>query len=156
MAVTFTKANVSKMATILEGDYETVEEAARAALNGAMEIIESRAKFTVVGQVKRHDNKGDKVALGWYGTETQATSAAMGLAFSTKTNEEHFAWVLPVHHGTPDSYYKDRKANIGLSEMAAREAESRKRQAWYEAHPGERLPADWGVNLSHQPKGEVA
>ena len=113
----FGKRDVAKMAEVLNADFDTAEEAAVAALEEAEQIIEGKARFTVVGQLYYGDSNyvdptsdaASKVALGWYGTEKQGESAAYSLTYSTATHEEFRAWVLPVHHGTPASWFQLRK-----------------------------------------------
>lgn len=121
------KRDVAKVAAVLDQQYETVEEAARAALEEAFAIYESKAKFTVVGQLRyspeggwlNHDDAlACMVALGRYGTETQARNDAESFVVSKSTGEEFRAWVLPVYHGTPASYFTGRKD--AKAEAAAR------------------------------------
>lgn len=134
------------------GDLEDLmvgaEDHALTALEGAMEIISAKAKFTVVGQVKSKDNSGDKVALGMYGTEKQATDDAYRLTYSTQTHEEGYAWVLPIFDGTPANWYSARKGErnaLAASEGSFRERELARRVQWVEDHPDQPLPEDWGV-----------
>lgn len=148
MAVNFTKRNVAAMAEALDQEYETLDDAAAAALEAAVKIIESRAKFTVVGQVKHPENKGDKIALGWYVTEKQALEDALKLTMSNQTHEEAYAWVLGIHHGTPFDWYKGRKRDRLSEELADlrwSERELQRRIEWFEQHPGAEAPKDWGV-----------
>lgn len=150
MTLNFTKANVSVMAEVLDRDYETVEEAARAALDAAMEIAAKRAKYTVVGQI---NGNGDKVALGWYPTEKQAREDALRLAYSHITHEEARAWVLPIHHNTPHSWYKVRKEAAkadDLADASYRERELQRRIEWCRNHPDEPLPLDWTVEIASE------
>lgn len=136
------------MAEVLDGDYETVEEAARAALSAALEIIYKRGRYTVVGQVVTKDNSGDKIALGLYATEKQALTDALSLSFSTQTNERHLAWVLPVWNGTPFSYYQERKRRLKqeeLSNTSYLQRELARRVQWLEDHPDDPVPEEWGV-----------
>lgn len=148
--LTFTKAHVKTMAGVLDLDHETVEDAALAALEAALDIIKARAKFTVVGQVKTKDASGDKVALGWYPTLTQATQDALKLTYSTQTHEEHLAWVLPIFNDTPNAYYVSRKKAKSADEIADksfRERELARRVAWFEDNPGAQPPKEWGVSI---------
>lgn len=133
----------------LEDMLDDLEDMALAALEAAQEVIAERAKYTVVGQVKEPGGNGDKVALGWYPTEKQATSDALSLAYSTQTHEEARAWVLPVHHSTPHSWYKARKsAQVAEGEtLNHRQAELKMRQQWLEAHEDEPIPLDWSVEV---------
>ena len=106
------------MADVLDADYESVEDAARAALEFAFDLYEDKAKFTIVGQlyyspdggwVSPEDAAATKVALGRYGTEKAAQNDAESFTIGTATGEQFRAWVLPVHHGTPASYFVKRK-----------------------------------------------
>lgn len=161
MALKFGKRDVNKMADVLDAEYETVEEAAQAALEAAMSIIEAKAKFTVVSQVSYTDNewvkpsdpRAEKVALGWYSTEKQALDDALKMAYSTQTHEEHRSWVLPLHHGTPNDYYVARKKAKKAQEAgdtSYREKELQRRIKWIEEHPGEKLPEDWTVEVASE------
>lgn len=159
MALTFTKKHVQRMAEVLDQDYETVEEAAKAALDAAYEIVVERAKFTVVGQIRRTENeeihpsdeRATKYALGWYATEKQALSDALKAALSTQTHEESRAWVLPIHNVTPSAFYqerhKKRKAEA-IEDASYREAELARRERWVEENPGKPLPLDWTVEIA--------
>jgi hypothetical protein len=95
---------------------EELEAIAADVLKVAFEIYESKANFTVVGQVRYRKGEVDpedpsagKIALGWFGTEGQATKAAESLVYSTATGEEFRAWVLNVWHGSPATFHTERK-----------------------------------------------
>lgn len=116
MAVRIGKRDVAKMVAVLDSSYDSAEEAAQAVLEAAFSIYEDKAQYTVVGQLYYNggfydpgDPAADKVALGNYGTEKQAHEAARSLVFGSATNEQFRSWVLPVHHGTPNSWYVKRK-----------------------------------------------
>lgn len=119
MAVKAGKREVARMVAVLDAEHETVEDAARAALDEAFAIYESRAKFNVVGQLyfsmhdgghlRHSDERAVKVSLGMFSTEGDARRAAESLTYSTQTHEQFRSWVLPVHHGTPADFYRDRK-----------------------------------------------
>jgi hypothetical protein len=143
--VNFTKANRQAMADVLDADYESVEDAAKAALDAAWEIIQQRAKFSVVGQIKPD---GDKVSLGLYVTQGQATNDALKLTYSSQTHEEARAWVLPVWHGTPANWYASRKSDRKDRELEERsyfEQELARRIQWFEDNPDKQPPEDWAV-----------
>jgi hypothetical protein len=144
------KRDVQALADVLrEVASLDVHEAAQRALEAAWERYEAVAKYTVVGQVKQPDNKGDKVALGWFRTRAQAMAPALSLAYSAQTHEEARAWVLPLHHGSPFDWYKARKAvqQATSDEVPWRERELRRRIEWVAEHPGEPLPPEFGVTL---------
>jgi len=113
------KRDIAKMVTLLDTDEDglCVEDMALRALTLAWEVYEARAKFTVVGQVVRHngvklplgEERATKVCLGNFGTESTAKSAAMSLFWSTATMEQARMWVIPIHHGTPATWYTQRK-----------------------------------------------
>lgn len=155
MSLKFGKRDVAKMANALDQDYESLEDAAAAALEAAMDIIAAKAKYTVVGQIlwagetlDPSDPRAEKVALGWYGTEKQALDDALKLTYSTQTHEQARAWVLPVHHGTPNDWYKDRKVKSKADEAADksdRERELQRRIEWCNDHPDEPMPEEWGA-----------
>lgn len=138
------------MAEVLDDEYETVEEAAAAVLDAAWAIVQERAKFTVVGQIKTPAGQpaGDKVALGWYATQTQATNDALKLTHSSQTHESALAWVLPVVHGTPNDWYvsrKNAKKAEAATDSSVRERELQRRIAWVAAHPDDPIPPNWGL-----------
>jgi hypothetical protein len=138
------KAQITKMIEALEGEYETVEEAALAALATAEEIFEQRAQFVVVGQLRSSLERTDipstdpdaiKVSLGWYSTEGDALSAANSLWHSNASGDTFRTWVLPVFHGTPADLHakqkeKYRKANEARKAKAREklQADIRRRQ----------------------------
>lgn len=144
----FTKANVKAMMAVLDQDHETLEDAARAALNAAYEIIQSRGKFTVVGQVRGSEppEEREKVAFPWYATMGEATSAAVQLA-----GRSVYSWVLPVFHGTPHEWATKRsrewREELALLESGYREQELARRTKWFEEHPGQQPPEDWTVRV---------
>ena len=155
MSLTIGKRDVTKIARVLEQPYETAEEAAQAVLEAAFELYEQKAKWTVVGQLYYSDHKwldpedaaASKVALGRYGTQTQAEAAAASLVFSHQTGEEFRAWALPVHHGTPASYFKERleeRKARELGEKSALEIELQRRSEFFARNPGVlTLPESW-------------
>lgn len=148
MAIDFTKANVKAMVEVLDQDHESLTQAAEAALEAAVAIIEGRAKFTVVGQIKAPDNKGDKFSLGLFVTEKQAFNEALKGTYSVLTREEARLWVVPISHGSSFDYYKQRKSNaenLELAEKGWREKEIARRVKWYDEHPGEPVPESWGA-----------
>lgn len=117
MAIKPGKRDVTKITKLLESEeYESADDLAMAVLNEAFAIYESKGKFTVAGQlfydsgyVSPEDERASKVSLGLYSTEKQAEDAARALFYNSQTHEQFKSWVLPVHHGTPASYYSARK-----------------------------------------------
>lgn len=150
ISLTPLKKHVADLAALLNEDHDSAEDAARAVLEAAWQMYEERAKYTVVGQVKSGDRKGDKIALGWYSTAGQAKAEGLKLAYSAQTHEEHWTWVLPVWHGTPHSYYAKRKHDLkleALADLTFRERELQRRIEWCNQHPGEPTPEEWGALL---------
>lgn len=118
MALKYGKREITKVAAVLDGEYDSAEEAAEACLKAMEEIFAARAKFVVVGQlasdrevgtIPPSDPRAVRLSLGWYSTEGDAQSAAESLWNSTPTGETFRVWVLPVHHSTPHEYHKLRK-----------------------------------------------
>lgn len=110
-----TKKQLDKMADIL-AEAESVEEAAKAAMDYAFEVYESRAKFVVVGRVayskgyvKPQDARASTVAVGPYSTEGKALAGAQSLLYSAATHEEAKTYVLPMFSGSPSAWYAQRK-----------------------------------------------
>ncbi|TCC19930.1 hypothetical protein [Kribbella sindirgiensis] len=153
MAITFTKKQVERMVETLDQDHEDMTEAAKAALDTALEIVMERAKFTVVGQLYHptghlspNEARSNQVALGWYATEKQATDAALQLVYSTATHETFKSWTLPIFNGTPAAYYITRKKAREAAEIAlkgGKNAELERRIQWFRDNPGQE-PPNWG------------
>lgn len=133
MALKHGKGQIQKMIDALEGEYETVEEAALAALAAAEEIFEDRAKFVVVGQLHHTKERQDippsdpeaiKVSLGWYSTEGDARSAAESLWQNSGTGDVFRTWVLPTFHGTPAELHAKQKEKYAEAAKKAKEKAS--------------------------------
>lgn len=128
------KRELAKIEAVLDAEHETVGDAAQAMLSVMEEIFQSRAKFTVVGQlwesggevIPPSDPRAIKVALGWYSTEGDARSAAESLVFNQGARERYRTWVLPVTHCSPAELHGQRRKE--LEKRAAEERE--KREAW--------------------------
>lgn len=131
--IDFTKANVLEFVGEIKQafkDYPNSDEAAaRALLEAAARIYESRGRFTVVGQLKRNadlklvdqatvDPAKDRVCLGLFTSEAKAKQALQGLADSFITKEECRVWVVPVFNGTPSAWYGQR-AKEAEAELAS-------------------------------------
>lgn len=113
------------MASMLEEDHETVEDAARAALAVAEEIFEKRALFNVVGQLCASKERLDidpaepeaiKVSLGWFSTESDAIKAAESLWQNGSSGDRYRVWVLPMFHGTPAELHAQQKEKYAAAE----------------------------------------
>lgn len=140
------------MADVLDQDHEDMDAAAIAALDVALAIVESRAKFTAVGQLRFAEGhltpdeaRSNMVALGWYATELQADTAARQLVYSTATHEEFRTWTLPIFNGTPAAYYTTRKQAREAVKNALKsgpEAELQRRIQWFKDNPDAEAP-DW-------------
>ena len=131
MSADWTKKQVQAMSEVLDGEYETVEEAAGAALSAAEDLLAQRATYTVVGQLtgnsERHsippdDPEAIKVALGWYSTEGKARAAAESLWSNASTGDRFAVWILPVHHGTPAELHAKQKEKYAAAEAKRKEA----------------------------------
>lgn len=159
MALKPGKRDVQRVADLLEGDFDSAEEAAAAVLDLAWQLYEAKGKFTVVGQMyysptggwlDHRDAQASKIALGWYGTEKQAQTAAESLVFSRPTGEEFRAWVLPVFHGTPSQYFTQRNEERKAEELKENGSkhptfkELVRREAWLKENPDIlEIPADF-------------
>jgi hypothetical protein len=165
MSLKYGKAQITKMIEALDGDYETVEQAALAALAAAEEIFEDRAKFVVVGQLKDKTGRSNipptdpeaiKLSLGWYSTEGDATSAASSLWHSNSTGDTFRTWVLPVFHGTPADLHAKQKEKYEKEAIARKKKASDKIKADIEKNRlamEERARGGKGscLHCSHQP-----
>lgn len=128
MAWTWTKKHVTTMADTLDLEYDTVEDAAKAALETATQLVEDRAKWAVVGQVVSTREHGTippdheqavKVVLGMYDTDTKANDAAAQLTSSTASGDSLRVWVLPVFHGSANQWHTQRREQYAAMETAA-------------------------------------
>lgn len=158
MSLKVGKREVDKFMSTLEGEYDSPEDAAKAALEAAWSIYEDKAAWTVVGQVHYDPHGGGwvdpedarvaRIALGRYATEKQAEDAARSLRVGSN-GEEFKAWVLPVHHGTPHSYFTEKKKerqakNVDDHVWARQKAAVERASAFFEQHPGAgSLPEDF-------------
>lgn len=126
MGIKYGKTEVVKMAKALEPGYAELTEGqktdlhamAEAALEAASEILTSRAKFTVVGQLHTTPHKGweskeeaeaAKGCLGFYSTAGDAQKAADSLFYSAASQEQWRTWVLPMSHISPADFHALRK-----------------------------------------------
>lgn len=106
----FGKRDIARMMDVLDNqpDDADLEDVAAAVLDAALALIQSKGKFTVVGQT-RDNPTGDLIALGWYGTEKQAMADALRLTYSLSSHEEWRVAICPVHHGSATEYHRARK-----------------------------------------------
>lgn len=165
MALRYGKAQMQLMVDALSADYETVDEAAAAALETAEAIFRDRAKFVVVGQLRgtlekahipTNDPDAIRLSLGWYSTEGDAIAAAGSLWHSTATGDHFGTLVLPVFHGTPAELHAKRKEQYAKAAEAAkekrrermREDERKRREAMEERARGGRGSCE---PCGHQP-----
>lgn len=158
MALSIGKRDVARIAAVMDADYDTLDEAASAVLAAAFDLYEQKANWIVAAQVywgpggylDKADIVDNRVAVGPFGTETQARNAAMELAFSKTTGEECKAWLVPYHHGTAAAFFKQRadarkkaEAKADTSQRAKREAALQRRTEFFAANPGAlEVPAD--------------
>lgn len=130
------KAEVNAMAECLDNDFGSAEEAAMAALALAESLFEKRAKFVVVGQLastregplKASDPAAVRMSLGWYSTEGDARAAAESLWSNGPNGETFKVWVLPVHHGTPADFHRDRREKHEKVQAKAKEVQQERLQ----------------------------
>jgi hypothetical protein len=113
---------VKQLAAVLSAEYDSVEDAASAALEEAWAAYEARGNWIVAGQIRftdgryvnADDGRASKVAVGPFATRGQAVTAGESLALSKRTGEEFRWWVLELFHGSPATLHKlrqdDRKA----------------------------------------------
>lgn len=141
--------DVKAMAGVLDREYDTLEDAARAVLETAWELYEKRARFVVVGHVHDPENpptdvddaRVEWVCLGPFGTLKQAQGAGSSLGYSSQTGEVSRWAAIPYWTGTPAAWYKGRKANAKASEALAdrtnpRELRHQMRVSYFESNPG--------------------
>lgn len=160
-----TSTQLRRFADVLAGDYETMEDGARAILEVAWSMYEDRARFVVVaatlydprqgGCIDTYEPQADKVVLGPYGTPGDAQKAAQGMKTDHRTGVMATAWPVPFRHETPAAYYQRRKAERergGASEgglpwdeqVAERHERLGRMLEAYKKHPGVlSLPKGW-------------
>lgn len=106
------------------GFYRTPEDAAKHVLERAWEMYEAKGKFVVLGAMIRNPEgatdpiTAERVCFGPYGTETKARDASAQLFYSTATGEEFVRWLLPMNHGTPAAWARERKQAREAAEAA--------------------------------------
>lgn len=115
MTIKFGKTEQKKVIKILE-EAESFEEASANVLELFQELFAARAKFAVACQLKFNGHyvreleaEENRAVLGFFPTRKQATDAGAQLSFSNMTHEEMNWYVVPVWHGTPTEFHKDRK-----------------------------------------------
>lgn len=127
--LTWTKKHVAAMAETLDGEFSSLDEAANAALDTALGIIEERGKFAVVGQVTHTAEHGDippsheaavKVCLGLFESDTKANEAAGQLTYNTAGDLLN-TWVVPTYYGTASGWHKERRDYFAELESKANE-----------------------------------
>lgn len=149
MAITIGKRMIDRLADVLDAPHDSVEDAAKAALEEAFAIYEEKAQWAVAGQlyyapgmgyVSSEDAKDHRVVLGPFTTHKQAETACASLWTSSATGEEFQRWIVPMWHGSPAAYYKsrqqERKKEAVKNGDNKREALLAKRIAYFDANPG--------------------
>lgn len=130
MSLKLGKRELGRVIEALEGDYDTVEAAAKAVASTVEELLEKRAKFTVVGQLAIDENgntvdpaspEAIKVSLGWYSTEGDARSAAESLVHNSASKQTFRVWVIDVFHGTAAALHGKQKAALELKQEERKE-----------------------------------
>lgn len=140
--LTWTKKHVGSMVEALDQDYDSIEDAARAALDTALNIIEERAKFAVVGQVYRTAEHGEippshpaavRMALGFFESDTKAREAAGQLTYNT-AGDQLKTWVVPTFFGTPAMWHKERRDYYADLQAKVKEKAAEKMKKSIEEH----------------------
>lgn len=115
MTVKFGKTEQKDVIKVLESA-DSFEEASANILELFNDLFAKRAKFAVACQLKFNGHyvkpleaEENRAVLGFFPTRKQATDAGAQLAFSNMTHEEMNWYVVPVWHGSPNEFYKDRK-----------------------------------------------
>lgn len=115
MALEPTLTDARKLVPVIDADYESAEEAAKAVLKWAFALYERKAKFAVVAQVRWPDKyKGQadvndsRVVLGPFGTWKQAESAGKSIAISSSSHAEARWLIAETWSGTPAAYYANK------------------------------------------------
>ena len=130
MAIRPGKTEYRKLIELLDQEWDDVESLAKAVMEKSWEVYNSRAKFAVIGQTRRHDNPAFKgtpqrgFMLDVFATKKQADDEALKLTSSTANpTEPHQVWVLPTFHGSAHAYHSSRKAERQEEERGATSAD---------------------------------
>lgn len=114
------------MAEVLDGDYETAEEAAEVAIGAAWDMYEDRAKYTLVAQRSRlrgewlnpDDERAEKFAFGNYDTDGRALSAAKSIVTAQKNEEQFRVWIVPFYRAdSPAQFHTERAKKRKVEEL---------------------------------------
>lgn len=139
MSIEAGKAEVKRMAALLDADHESAEEAARAALDLAWEMYEAKAKYVVIAQIRGALAEGtgethlDTVVLGPYSTPGKATAAGRSVAIGAPTHEE-CKWMLAQRFdGSPNAWYLERKERDAAEANAGRLTQAERLIEWLKA-----------------------
>ena len=151
MPLKFGKAERSAILKLAEAEYDSDEAYADAILAAAVELVQGRAKFTVVGQCQDGPNRGAVTSLGLFSTEGEAKSASAALAFERNTEIHWATAVVPVHHMTAAKLHQMFAPEVKVSD---REAEIRESvSAWQKQRECELL--EWEASLSDEELDEL-
>lgn len=119
--MTPTKKQLEQLIEVLDADYETVDEAAKAVMAKAWDLYSARAKYVVAGQVHytpeggwldHDDAAASKVVLGPYDTLGKANAAQDSLTIGRPTGEVFRTWVIERWSDTPAKWFAKRKADM--------------------------------------------
>lgn len=140
MSLSFTPKQINDMVSVLEGQYDTIEQAAKAVLQHATALVAERQNWLVIAQ-----RKGEQMALAWFASEAPARAAARSLAVNNLTSDEFRCAVMPVFHGSPADYHRGQRKKAEEQHNSSRSAfqrELQRRLDWFAGHPGAEAPED--------------
>lgn len=160
--ITYGKRDLARILTLLEGEYDSPEDLARAVMDEAIRVVKGRAKYVVAAQLYYAPGQGwispDELAatrgcVGIYSTTGDAVAAAQSMA-SNGGAEQWRTWVLPLHFGTPAEFHQARKRAQREAILVA-QAESRVNpEEWAQARVRE--AQEWFNSLGQREKNVLS
>lgn len=134
MTLTAGKRDISRLAAVLDAEYATVEEAAKAVLEEAWTIYEEKARWVVFAfprkppgrerYASQEDALNHVIVLGPFGTRTQAESVMDSMWANRNGGEEWHRGIVPWLHTSPAEFFKWR------SQVTDREEKRRDAERW--------------------------
>ena len=124
MKLSPTGSQVKQVAELLEQEFATSTEAAKAVIELSWSIYAERARFMVVAALATASDENEAeakvVVVGPYPSDTTARNAALS---SQLADEAEWRWVVPIYGGTPARLLTERRKAKQAEADAERNAE---------------------------------